>query len=270
MKFAVIQTRFERIPADHLVDAFVSHGGMPHPDAARAAHRDRGILGGLFTEPQANAVAAHLRSLGHKVSAVPAESIGDLGKPRVIRWCEIEDAGLKIPSGKKNEVESIDWQSVMAINAGPVAEFESLASTEYLQSEISAVGPAKTLDQDAPAKTPRSHYLYVIDLIAAQDAERYVYVRLPSSELAYPRIIGNCDGMSLFDRFQKVLVGIVNHSHNALVAPDARKLLVHQKGEAQWLDSERRHFAEESEFEQYDRWLLTLALRNADGKSTAD
>ena len=259
--FALIQTRFERIDPEDLCDALVSHGGMTHADASRSAHRDRGILGGGFSESQATAIVKELSIRGYEVGVVPANSLPHLGKPRIIHWCEFTDEALNIPEGLKGETTSIDWLSIRVINAGLVAEFEATATPEYLPGTLSVVGPRDSAEKGSPAWEQHSHYLSVVDLIAMTETGRLIYLRLPAHELLYQRIIGDCVGMQLFERFHKVLEQLIQRSTHAMVPPDARKMLVRRMGESHVLSSDLRHFAETHEFEQYDQWLLTMALR---------
>ena len=260
--FALIQTRFERIAPEELRNALVSHGGMTHADASRSAHRDRGILGSRFSESQANAVAEELSIRGYKVGVVPAKSLPNLGKPRTIHWCEFADEALHIPEGLQGETASIDWLSIRVINAGLVADFEATATSEYLPGALSVVGPSDTAEAGSPVWEQHSHYLCVVDMIAMHQPGPLIYLRLPAHELVYQRIIGDCGGMQLLERFQKVLEQLIQRSTKAIVAPDARKMLVRRTNESWVADSDLRNFAEASEFEQYDKWLLALANRD--------
>jgi hypothetical protein len=267
--FAVIQTRFEHINPEVLREAFVSQAGMPHADASQAAHRDRGILGETFSESQAHAVADRLAERGYGVDVVPADSLPSLGKPRIIHWCELGEESLRVPQGLQGDTAAISWQSIRVVNAGLIAEFEKTATPEYLPQTLSVVGPDNAAEENEPVWQKHSHYLCVVDLIALDDNGCWIYLRLPAHQLSYRRILGDCAGMQLLERFQTVLEALIERSTQAVISPDAERILRGRKRESKIATGDLRHFAEQHEFDQYDQWLLVLALRETSDRDDA-
>ena len=82
--FAVIQTRFETIALETMVDVLTVCGGMPHADARRVVRRSKGILGDRFTQKQAHAVWKELTRQAFGVRVVASDVLPELPEPRTI------------------------------------------------------------------------------------------------------------------------------------------------------------------------------------------
>ena len=267
MMWAIVQTRFEQIEPDELRDALVHHGGMTRVDAARAALHRRGILGETFSEAQASDVARALLKRGYQVQAVPADSLPELKRPRIVRWCEVTQDALHIPVDAHANTTAVEWLSVFVLNADLMAQSKRNQTADYVprspsDERFSDVDSVDDEDYfDPPLYSTHLHYGYVMDLIAIDGSGRLMYARMPADELAYERVFPGRTRMRRFERFLKLVELLVQRCEQAIIAPDTRKLLFQRVDRSRVVTAEHRQYADENAFFHYDRWLMTLAIR---------
>ena len=86
------------------------------------------------------------------------------------------------------------------------------------------------------------------------------YLRMPSNELAYGRIMGEGTELSRFERFLVIVEFVIAHATEAVVSPETRKILVRREPSTLVVEGEGIHVIQEEALQIYNRWLLTQAI----------
>ena len=270
--FAVIQTRFETIPEDVLISAMTGPGEMTHPDATQSIRRHRGILWDRFAEPQATAVCQALTKEGYSVACVESDDLPRLDEPRIVRWFEFDENEIRIPQGIRGQTVPIPWESLLVLSLGRVAE----VSKHQLPSRpnviaSSATSAAMSIAHDVqPRYGKRSKLIEVLDLIGLDANGTAHYIRLPSNELAFGRIMGEGTNLTRFERFLVVVEYCVHHAPDAIVSPATRKALVDREPSAIEIDGDGLQAIQDEVIDSRNRWLLYLALHSKRPKAQSE
>ena len=255
--FAVVQSRFETIPDEALIEVLIQCAGLTHADARRAMRRNHGILGDSFSRDQANAVQKKLTRLGFQVRVVLTDELPVLPEPRTIRWFEIDEEEMRIPEGIRGDTVPMPWKSVFVISIGQLVEVkqELVASRKSLTHFD---------DDDFSGLTPKyaskGKLVEVLDIIGIDEEERFRYLRLPSREINYARIMGEGTQLNRYERFMVIVDFLVAHCQEAIVSPETRKALVHRNPDQRTFEGEGHDVTLEVSFRNYNRWLLTQAI----------
>ncbi|MCD0459283.1 hypothetical protein [Roseiconus lacunae] len=259
-EFAVVQTRFETIPAELLADVLTKQGAMTHPDAMVAIRRHQGILWDHFDRPQAEAVQTTLAEQGYGVKLVRTDAIPKLGEPRNIRWFELDDEELRIPVGIHGETISVPWHNLFVISLNRVAEVTRREVSERTQMSSSSTSGLSIARDTHPRYQKRSKLIDVLDLICLDKDKAVHYLRLPSNELSFGRIMGEGTNLSRFERFLVIIEYCVHHAPDAIVSPETRKVLVTRQETMLEVDGDAMHAIQEESIINRNRWLLFQAI----------
>ena len=257
--FAVIQSRFEQIPSEKLVEVLIEVGGMPHADAMRALRLTRGILGESFTRKQAEAIWKELDQSGFGVRVLAADELPALGEPRTIRWFELDQDELRIPVGIHGDTIPIPWPSVFVISCGRIADMKKELVSDWQFPTSYASESAESVDV-GPRYKKRGKLVDVCDIIAVDDDGEFRYLRLPGNEISYGRIMGEGTELSRFERFAVVVEYLLEHAQEAIVSPETRKLVLNRKSDSRIVEGDATGQVYEHLLHQYNRWLLTQAI----------
>ena len=168
--FAVIQTRFETVALETMVQVLTVHGGMPHADACRVARRSQGILWDQFTEAEAKAVWEELTRQDYGVRVVLSDELPDLSEHRTIRWFEIDKQQFRIPDGIRGETIPMDWTSVFVINVGQIAEVKEKLVRDNKRPSNLFEKSAALYSNEGPQYRKQSKLIDVVDVIGVDQS----------------------------------------------------------------------------------------------------
>jgi hypothetical protein len=168
--FAVVQTRFETIALEVMVQVLTEHGGMPNADACRVARRSKGILGEQFTEVEAKAVWNELTRQGYGVRVVPGDQLPNLSDPCTIRWFEIDKEQFRMPDGIHGETMPMDWTSIFTISVGQIAEVKAELVREKKRPSNVFEKSAALYSNEGPRYRKRSKLIDVVDVIGVDQS----------------------------------------------------------------------------------------------------
>ena len=259
-QFAVIQTLFERLPMETLIDVLIEQGGMTHADACRVSRRSHGILGEEFEEEQAEAVCKELTRKDFGVRVVPGDELPALPEPRIIRWFELDKETFRIPDGIRGETIAMDWTSVFVINVGQVADVKKKLMGDRRGPANLFEKNAAFFSDDGPKYREQGKLVEVVDVIGLDETGSVRYLRMPSTELAYSRIMGEGTQLTRFERFLVIVEFLVTHAEEAIVSPETRKVLHHREASQHLIEGDGMRMLHEQTLETYNRWLLVQAM----------
>lgn len=254
-RYAVVQTKFERIDPEVLRKVLVEQGDFVPVDAARIARKVRGVLTDRLSIQQAAAVCQTLTSRGYSVQSLPVTSLAPEGKARVVRWFEMDEQEIRFPWGYRGDVNKIPWPSVFVISAGQVSEVkehETEKANRYASSRMGILVERETQQ--------RSERIDVTEMICVAESGAFLHVRFPYHEMNYVRVLGEHVAGSAFERYLVMLDVLVSRSTSALISPETTRLLQERKQHYESSDGDFARLAEEKEFAAYNRWLLQLVL----------
>ena len=260
-EFSVIQTRFEPLPHDVLVAVLTKQGGMTHPDATQAVRRNQGIIWEHFDRQHADAVCAELTALGYGAGVIESDDIPELQEPRNIRWFELDDEQIRIPQGIRGDTVPIDWHRLFVISLGQIAEVTKKPVPERPSISSSANPTAAIAHDTHPRYTKRSSFVDVLDLIGIDESGCIHYLRLPSHELSYGRIMGEGTQLPRFERFLVIVEYCVKHAPDAIVSPQTRKALVDRHPTEHESEGDGAQAIQDEVLQSRNRWLLLQAIR---------
>ena len=230
---------------------------MAHADASRLVRMTRGILGERFSRSQADAIARTLVEQRFKVRVIASDRLPKRREPRTIRWFEIDRKQMHIPEGIRGETIPLDWSSVFVVSAGQISEVE----TELVESYQATFDDDRGGISENPATyRNRARLADVLDVIGIDTQGDLRYLRLPSKEINYAKIMGEGTELSRFDRFLALVDYIIEHAPEAIVSPETRKLLLHRDKNRRTMETDARIRMQDQSFRQYNRWLLTKAI----------
>jgi hypothetical protein len=258
--FAVIQTRFEPLPHDTLVHVLTRRGGLTHPDATQAVRRNQGIIWEHFDREHADAVAEELSRLEYGVQVVESDDIPDLQEPRTVRWFELDDEAIRIPKGIRGDTVPIAWPKVLVVSLGQIAEVTRRTVRDVPSITSSASPTAAIAHDNQPHYVKRSALVDVLDLIGVDETGAIQYLRMPSHELSYGRIMGEGTNLNRFERFLVIVDYCVTHAREAIISPATRKVLVHRRPSGQESDGDGMQVIQEEVMQSRNRWLLLRAI----------
>jgi hypothetical protein len=200
-----------------------------------------------------------------------------------VRIVELGEAAFGVVWGFTGEPQRIPWDRIVLISAGGVHEVHEtrtaaavtrrgpgvFAIAAGLLGGISLGVLVHNLRQDAftrggPAGqvSQQSWPHPIADVFAAGDGPEYLHIRLRSRDLYYDKILGDDYRPDYFSNFRLVLARIGMRATGAMVSPETQVLLAAEGARA--AEKSDAWFGEESEFTQYNRWLLqTIALGHA-------
>ena len=264
-KYTVVQTRFEHIPIDVLREAFVAYGVMPRADVSRAVRTARGLLIEQCDRNVADGIQRFLADRDFGVRTVESEDIPHLPEPRTIRWLEIDKEEFRIPEGIHGQTIPMSWKSVFVLAIAQIA----VADVTHRIDDPTPIQPIEEspVDQhEHPRYQRHSDLVDVLEVIGIDRNEQLRYLRLPSHELAYQRIMGSGTHLPKFERFLVLVEFFVEHSDEAIVSSETRKRLVQRSPTERSLVSEAARTTTKRSTEQYMRWLLHQAVRREELK----
>ncbi len=258
--FAVIQTRFEVLPHDTLVHVLTRQGGLTHPDATQAVRRNQGIVWERFDREHADAVAEELTRLEYGVRVVESDDIPDLQEPRTIRWFELDAEEIRIPKGIRGDTVPIAWPKVLVLTLGQIAEVSKRLVREVPSITSSASPTASIAHDNQPHYAKHSTLVDVLDLIGVDETGAIQYLRMPSHELSYGRIMGEATNLNRFERFLVIVEYCVTHAREAIISPPTRKVLVHRRPSGQESEGDGMQVIQDEVLHSRNRWLLLRAI----------
>lgn len=258
--FAVIQTRFETLPRPVLVQVLTTQGGLTHPDATQAIRRNQGILWEHFDREHADAVAAALTGLGYGVLVVESDSIPDLQEPRTVRWFELDDEQIRIPQGIRGDTVPIPWPKVLVLSLGQIAEVSKRATSDLPATSTSSSATGAIARDNHTHYTKHSTLVDVLDLIGIDETGCIQYLRMPSHELSYGRIMGEGTRLTRFERFLVIVEYCVTHARDAIVSPETRRVLVDRRPSGHESEGDGAEVIQEDVLNSRNRWLLLRAI----------
>jgi hypothetical protein len=255
-EYAVIQDRFERIDQETLKSVFVEHGGFIHADASRFARTSHGIVWDRFDESHARSVADALNRMDHAASVVAVDDIPKLPQPRTIRWFEIGEDGLRIPHGIHGETDCLPWPKIEVLSAGKVAALEVSPTADQQSAATYHEDELRSYNADHLNYEKHSKLVDVLDCIGIDEQGERHYVRMPSDQLSYGRILGEATELSRFDRFLAIVDSLVSHCSTAIISPETRKLLVNRHRSSEIHEGDSVQLIQEQTLRNYNRWML--------------
>ncbi|MCC9600747.1 hypothetical protein LOC67_09240 [Stieleria sp. JC731] len=259
-EYAVVQTRFETIPAETLASILTGQGAMTHPDAMLAMRRHQGIVWEHFDRSRAESVQQALSDQGYAVDIVESDDLPMLGEPRQIRWFELDSAELRIPIGIHGDTNSVPWENVLVISLNQIAEVTKRPVSENPRmTSTSTSGLAISRDTN-PKYQKRSKLIDVLDLICTDKEGGAHYLRLPCHQLAYSKIMGDGTNLSRFERFLVVVEYCVTHAPQAIVSPATRKALVTRQESSREVDGDGMQAIQDEAVQNRNRWLLYQSI----------
>lgn len=269
-EFAVIQTRFEKLPQDLLVTVLTGPGGLTHPDATQAVRRNQGILWEHFDRNHAEAVAGELTRQGYAVRIVESDEIPELQEPRSVRWFELDENEIRIPKGIRGDTVPIAWSRLFVISLGQIAEVTKKEVPNRPAISSSSPTTAAIAHDTHPRYAKRSALVDVLDLIGIDEEGCIHYLRLPSHELAYARIMGEGTNLTRFERFLVIVDYCVSHSPDAIVSPETRKVLVTRRPNEHESEGDGAQAIQDEALHSRNRWLLLQAIHRERGADQSE
>ena len=176
---------------------------------------------------------------------------------------------IRIPHGIRGETVPMPWTSVLVLSLGRVAE----VSKHQLPGQpnviaSSATSSAMSIAHDVhPRYGKRSKLIEVLDLIGLDANGTAHYIRLPSNELAFGRIMGEGTNLNRFERFLVIVEYCVHHAPDAIISPATRKALVEREPSAIEVEGDGIQAIQDEVIESRNRWLLYLAIHNKQPES---
>ena len=259
-KYTLVQTRFEQIPTETLREAIVKHSDAPRADVSRAVRTARGILWENCERKVADAIRRALADHDYGVRTIEAESIPHLPEPRFVRWMELDTEELRIPDGIHGQTRPMKWTSVFVIALGQMVVPDVSYRIDDQRFGKHSAEETMSDSQEPPRYQKRSDLVDVLDVVGIDDKSQLRYLRFPSHELVYERIMGTETNLPKFERFLVLIEFFVEHCVEAVVSPETRKLLVNRAPTERMIVSEAAHATTERSVSQYTRWLLHKAI----------
>jgi hypothetical protein len=285
--FAVIQEEYEKVAPETLAPVLERALGLVKYDAVRMAREGCGILAEALSEEQAAELLSALEERQVPARIIPQDLVVRIDKPTPVRMLGIADDALGVVWGYTGEPQPMAWDKVFLLSAGEVVETEtqraprdarrrrkySLARGVILGSPIQimlAMGERvreQTRQPKARVRTTTRNQ-HLADIFAVDAGGEYRHIRLRSRNLYYEQILGKDCCAHFFDNFRLVLERIAAHASNARISPETETMMKAAVDPA--VEGSEAWFGEESEFTQYNRWLLQmLALEGLGGAADA-
>lgn len=232
---ALVQTRFENIEPDVLVQVLSRLTLLPRAEVLRIARKQRGILHEHLTTQVAAKLAMELNTLNIGATSVPAHELPELSKPRTALWIEPDEAGFGVPLDHLQVLERINWLSVFAIHA------ELLTDPQAKTDKISQRFPN-------------------VDVVAIGDSGKLIHFRISQPRFAPGRMPWIAAQQPLADKFYQLLELLIQRSTAAIISPTARRLLVERPASTHALAEHWLEEKDERTMANYLRWLVWLAM----------
>ncbi|MGI8979075.1 MAG: hypothetical protein ACR2FY_07605 [Pirellulaceae bacterium] len=259
--FSLLQTRHERIEPTVLQEALLDGAGLPKADAARAAHRCRGILAERLTHKQGDGARGSLARRQIETILVPAEQMMKLTPPVSVQWLQVGEAGLIVPADYYGRTETVRWPNVFVISSGLVAKSIEERKPHDVE-EMHGRRRVIVTEYKAERKTEQQHITEVLGLSADG---KLLHFRLHAHRLHKQQLTQGGPTASVFEKYLLLLDDLVVRCQWAEVSPETRLILADRKDRPPEVSGRRPYDFDEGSFDLYNRWLLQLVMLREKG-----
>ena len=257
--FALLQTRHERIEPAVLQEALVAGAGFPKPDAARAAHRCRGILAERLTHKQGEGARGSLARRQIDTMLVPAEQMMKLTPPVSVHWLQVDDAGLLVPADYYGNAETVPWPNVYVISSGLIAK----GIEERKPNDVTDCRPSQFVTEYRVERhTEQQHITEVLGLSAEGNL---LHFRLHAHRLHKQQVPQGGPTVTVFEKYLLLLDDLVVRCQWAEISPETRLILAERREHPPEVPGRRPYDFDEVSFDLYNRWLLQLVTLREKG-----
>jgi hypothetical protein len=254
--FALLQSRHERIEPAVLQEALIAGAGLPKADAARAAHRCRGILAERLTQKQGEGARGILAQQKIESILVPAEQMMKLTPPVSVHWLQVAGEGLMVPADYYGRTETVPWPSVFVVSSGLVATSTQVQKPHDAEQWHGHVRITVT-EYKTERKTEQHHITEILGLSADG---KLLHFRLHAHRLHKLQIPQGGPSASQFEKYLLLLDDLLARCQWAEISPATRLILADRREHPLGVSGRRPFDFDEGGFELYNRWLLQLVM----------
>jgi hypothetical protein len=254
MGSAVVLEEHRRLGADVLAPMFERALGMLGPDAAGAAERAGAFVAEGLDNAQAAALQSELASAGIGSRVVGRREVVAARDPDCVRTVRIADDALHVTLGHTGPVVHVEWDRVVLLSAGAVADPASAAPNDL-------VGEAMERKYAEERGRRRELDVKLADVFARTE-DGLLHVRLRSRDLSYRLILGPDFKRDISRDFPEVLARIGERAGRAFVTPGYRAACLGQ--ETAGVADDEWCFGDEDRFDEFNRWRLQMIVLGVD------
>ena len=250
---AVILDAYSAPPTEKLAILFQAVCGWPRTDAMTRAARARGIVAERLPHITAQRLQEALQNLGFSAAVIDQRNVLPKVRARRVQLLLPEREQLGVRWTLTAKPQWYRWADVAVVSAGVVfhEDREQVIETEAVEH----LWPRHAMELRTEIKhrdTSRDIAMATISLGSSLANMEHLRIRAP--EVEYSTVFGEASRPSALENFCLLLARVGLGASQALITPETVELISAANASPR-LPKEPR-FASETDFDDYQRWLL--------------